>query len=816
MESICSSQPTAPDMASSLSWLAEQGATFALPAKGSKAPSQRKWQQKHHGIDVAQRHADAGGNVGLLTGEASGGIIAIDLDREFPEMMTALGPYADTVKVVRENAPSRGKLLYRLEVNVDKRSWMPGDWQPLEGEKRSPWAELIGKGSHALIPPSEFDGGRYVLKDQHFGIKTLTEEELATVWFKVTEGRPGVSSVGLSSATDLPDEPANSAPNASAISSEYDRAKAVILGSWTVLEVFEHHGRADNVVAEGNSGDLRLQGNGGLLVGPKGWYCFRGDMGGYDAISAWTHCTREKKSVRGREAWGVLREMAAAKGITLPDSRKRAGKVRVNNDDSIDNDGNDDTQTSRSKPNQAEQLCQLASELAEIFTAQNGTAYAFVPFDDHRECYRLSSNEFHGWLNAAYRGMTGNMSSKQAREGAVSALVWDARSMRRDVFLRVGAHEGNVYIDLGTPEWDAVKIDAAGWRVVSRHPVAFRRTPGLKPLPLPLAGGTMQDLRRFVNLEQDDWPLLAAWVLAALHPRGPYPVLALAGEQGTAKSTTLAVIKELIDPGAAGLRGQPTDVRDLFIGANNQWVLAFDNVSHLKNDMSDALCRIATGGGYAKRSNYTDEDEVLIEVQRPACINGIGDVVTRPDLMDRSIVLIPPVISDGHRRSEAEFWSDFHEARPQLFGSLLDAMSLALRRANAIVLPDLPRMAGFVRLAVAAEPAYCKEGEFLDAYTMNQEETHASIAESNPLCEHLLKLVSESEVWEGTATDLLKALNEHATTDDRQSDFWPSAHNKVKGALQRLGPTLRKSGVEVVIAKRKSHKRLIQLLRIDS
>ena len=132
------------------------------------------------------------------------------------------------------------------------------------------------------------------------------------------------------------------------------------------------------------------------------------------------------------------------------------------------------------------------------------------------------------------------------------------------------------------------------------------------PLPKPEGGGRIEDLRPFVNVPDDqDWCLLVAWVVASLKPSGPYPVLVLHGEQGSAKSTTAEVLRSLIDPSIASLRTAPSEERDLAIAAHNAWVLSYDNMSGVPLWLSDALCRVATGGGFATRTLYEDAEETI-------------------------------------------------------------------------------------------------------------------------------------------------------------------------------------------------------------
>src|SRR5262249_20593555 len=153
---------------------------------------------------------------------------------------------------------------------------------------------------------------------------------------------------------------------------------------------------------------------------------------------------------------------------------------------------------------------------------------------------------------------------------------------------------------------------------------------------------------------------------------GPYAVLILTGEQGAAKSTMARLLRWLIDPNAAPLRSQPRDGRDLVIAARNSWVLAFDNLSYLPIWLSDCLCRLATGGGFATRELYTDADEVIFDSQRWVILTSIEDVASRGDLLDRAVILRLPAIPEEKRRTEAAFWVAADAARPAILGALLD------------------------------------------------------------------------------------------------------------------------------------------------
>jgi hypothetical protein len=211
-------------------------------------------------------------------------------------------------------------------------------------------------------------------------------------------------------------------------------------------------------------------------------------------------------------------------------------------------------------------------------------------------------------------------------------------------------------------------------------------------------------------------------LVGALRPEGPFPILIVNGEQGTSKSTLTRMLVSLLDPRAASLRSLSRDERDLAIAAHNARVLAFDNISGISNLLSDALCRLSTGGGFGTRELHSDRDEVLFDEKRPVIINGIPDFATRPDLGDRAIAITLKPISRQERRTESALWQDFETAWPEILGALLDAVSSALRNLGSVTVNRPERMADFVHWLTAAEPGLgWPPGTFAAAYRGNRQ-----------------------------------------------------------------------------------------------
>ena len=267
-----------------------------------------------------------------------------------------------------------------------------------------------------------------------------------------------------------------------------------------------------------------------------------------------------------------------------------------------------------------------------------------------------------------------------------------------------------------------------------------------------MPGGSVETLRSFLNVQSDDdFVLVVAWALAVLRNRGPYPVIVLSGEQGSAKSTFSAILRALLDPNTAPLRALPREDRDLFIAASNGHVLAFDNVSGLPAWISDTLCRLATGGGFAVRQLYTDQDEVLFDAARPVILNGIEDIVTRPDLADRAVFLTLEPIPEERRRPEAELWAAFEAERPRILGVLLDAVVEGLKRLPDTHLPKLPRMADFALWATACETALWPAGTFWSAYCGNRDEAVEGVIDADPVAAAVRAVMTGADGVDGNS-----------------------------------------------------------------
>jgi hypothetical protein len=446
----------------------------------------------------------------------------------------------------------------------------------------------------------------------------------------------------------------------------------------------------------------------------------------------------------------------------------------------------------------------LPCQVASLFHDPSSTAFADLTIDGHRETWPIRSRQFRHWLRRRYFEETGSAASAETVRSALDLLEARAQfdAPERMVHIRVAEYDDRIYLDLADSDWRAIQIGPDGWQVVTSPPVRFRRAAGMLPLPVPQRGGSIEALAAFLNLPApDEFVLVIAWLLAALQRGGPYPLLVIAGEQGSAKTVLTKILRALIDPNAAPTRALPREERDLMIAANNGHILAFDNLSGLPSWLSDALCRLASGGSFATRQLYTDCDEVLFQAARPAILNGIEDIVCRSDLADRAIFLTLEPIADERRRMERQLWREFEVARPRILGALFDAAAQGLRGLSRVRLERLPRMADFALWATACETAFWPPGTFLRVYDANRRAAIERVIEADPVAVFVREIMAVRGTWAGRASDLLRVRIAAGEDVLDGTTGWPKNPRALAGRLRRCQTFLRTVGIDIAFSR---------------
>ncbi|EHL31829.1 hypothetical protein LDG_5994 [Legionella drancourtii LLAP12] len=449
------------------------------------------------------------------------------------------------------------------------------------------------------------------------------------------------------------------------------------------------------------------------------------------------------------------------------------------------------------RENQASTIVNFVIEHVELFHDKNADVYAQDL--STKETRRLDSRPFKDWLVSNYYERTGKSPREQSVREALSTLGGIARFKGEchEVHIRVAKHENAYYLDLGEcGQSYAIQLMPGEWKLINNPPVRFLRPDTMWPLPIPISGGDLSSLWQMVNIPENDRLLALAWLIESLRPDTPFPVLELIGEQGSAKSTTQMVLRRLIDPNACNLRAAPKTTEDIFVSGGVNWVVSYENISHLSAQMQDTLCILATGGGFAKRKLYSDANESVINAKRPVVLNGISAAITAQDLIDRAISIETPVIT---KRTEInEILCTYEEKHPILLGALLDIFAQSLTRLTAIKLPskNCPRLIEFTRLGMAiAEVVGQTSDKFLEAFNACRHESIARTIDASPAASALIEWFEKRN---RQRTDLpLKVLFAQVEGfKPNGSDSWPRSPKGFGDALRRAAPALRQIGIE--------------------
>jgi hypothetical protein len=434
----------------------------------------------------------------------------------------------------------------------------------------------------------------------------------------------------------------------------------------------------------------------------------------------------------------------------------------------------------------------------------------------HWENYRLGERLLEEKLRAEY----GRRYWTEVNGGRVPAVVTSSSlnegiglmrglaAYRDEIIpaLRVGgvSEDGKleeVWVDLCNRDWELVSVTRKGWCLVTegKPKVKFIRRAGMMALPIPRKGN-IRDLKRFINVKEEDFVVEVGWLAGALKPTGPYPPQFIVGVAGAAKTTGSKMIVDIVDPNSVGVRPWTNKEDDMYIAAYNSWLPAYDNMLDLPTEVADVISRLSTGVGYAKRLLRTDSDQFMMRACRPILINGIlPDMAGRSDLIDRAIVIELTALDEDAQRFEEELWAEFQEAKPRIIGALLDGVAGALQNYKAIDLKGYGRvrMADFARWAEAACRAMgFREGEFLEAFVANQAKAMRVVFERDPMAKAIALFMQDRGIWVGNTKPLFEevvnSIQEAGQSELMEEENWPSSASWFGRDLRKSAAVLRK------------------------
>lgn len=446
----------------------------------------------------------------------------------------------------------------------------------------------------------------------------------------------------------------------------------------------------------------------------------------------------------------------------------------------------------------ADKLVPLLRENCQLAHDPDGKGVAIIDDGTKRQIWYIDGAGYQDWVRAKVFSELSMAPSESILATILGTLasIGKFQGPEVKVHIRCAQHGEAYYIDLCNEAWQAVEIRGGSWQVIDRPPVFFTRRTSMRPLPMPERGGELDALWRHINIPENRRLHLLAWMLEAFRPETPFPVLELTGEQGSSKSWTQRRLRDLLDPNKVPLRGRPNSIQDIYVAADANWAVSFENLSHLTAEQQDALCTLATGSGFATRLFYTNGEEFVLEAKRPVMLNGINPVATQPDLIERTISIDTPTIPPAARRDEITLQRAWDAEYPRLFGSILTLFAETVAQLPTTTLAEKFRMADYQLLGEAMAVSMGKApGDFSAAYRLSVNEGIERGLETYGIANALRVFMStQANSWEGTMLALFVELGQ-AAREDRS--HWPKSARGLAGQLKRIAPALRLQGMTI-------------------
>lgn len=467
---------------------------------------------------------------------------------------------------------------------------------------------------------------------------------------------------------------------------------------------------------------------------------------------------------------------------------------------------------------QAEKLLRLIEQNnLELFYDEFRRGFAAFMVNGHRETHLVDSVLFELWLTKLfyekYKQPINTYTLKKVKDCLTAEALFNGKRM--NLYTRTAIYEGSIYYDLTNDNWQSVCISSSGWKICDIPPIIFERFEHQRPQVAPIHGD--YDLFNFfslINIKDEYKLLFLVWLVSSFWPNIPHPMAVFYGSAGAAKTTACKLIKKIIDPSTSGTLTVSRDDRSRTVTFLQNYYLPFDNLSRINDELSDIFCRVITGTSIEQRKLYKNLDMVAMNIQRIVSINGIVNVIEKPDLRDRSIFFEVERITDKNRREEQEIFVEFEKVLPRLLGEIFSVLSLAMKIYPNVKLQVMPRMADFTRVGYAIAEALGGMGEqFIKDYSKNRNTQDIEILNESPIATAIYLFLQEHKKWEGTASGFLKEVTAYSAkigidSSDPSFPRFPNVLirriNEIKNILLNFGiefKTIRKASGCIVMLR---------------
>lgn len=485
---------------------------------------------------------------------------------------------------------------------------------------------------------------------------------------------------------------------------------------------------------------------------------------------------------------------------TLRSKYEPTNKVTNENIDKYDGKNED-------KKGQIDILIDIVEDIETYRTSMDET---YVTIQIRENNVNVKSERFKKWIVSQFY----NIESKIPTNDNIAKIILllESRAMNEvnEVLVerRCATVDNCIYYDLKDDSCNVVKVSRDGWEIIKDPPVIFARTKTMYRQVTPERNGNLDILDKWFRYKDENHLIIQKVILvASLIPNIARPIQVLHGEKGSSKTSTMKLVRDIIDPAIVPVVSIPKTIDDLAVYISKNYVPCFDNIDTISNQVSDLLCIAVTGGGHTKRKLYTDDEEQVMFFQRFIVLNGINVVATRPDLLDRCILLELERIPPNERKEEKVLREEFEKDKPIILGAIFETLSKAMSIYDQVELNNLGRMADFTRWGYAiAEVLGIGGDKFLEAYLNNQNNANIEVLESHPVGFAMYKFMEDKTVWSGSPTKLLSELEIVAGFEkiDTTNSNWAKTPNVLSKRLNEIKSNLLDVGIEFERSKGKN------------
>lgn len=460
----------------------------------------------------------------------------------------------------------------------------------------------------------------------------------------------------------------------------------------------------------------------------------------------------------------------------------------------------EDEKTNEKEPQSKSLLDFIKNSDMELFCDNTNKSYASVMINGHRQVLPIENREFNLYLNHLYYSQFKKVINKDNLQQVINILQAEARFgkvKKIPLSNRVAKKDNSFCYDLSNEKWQVVEINADGWNVIDNPPILFNRYRHQSEQLTPMKNGDINKIFDYLNIKSYH-TLFLCWLVSCFVPDIPHAMPIIHGEKGSAKSTACSLLKQLIDPSVLDTLTIPKDMRSLIVNLQKHWFLPFDNVSYINEEVSDTLCRAITGGGIQQRKLNTNAEDCIFTFKRCLAINGINNVATRSDLLDRAILIELSRIEDKDRRELSEVQNKFKANLPYILGGIFDVLSKAMAIYPDVKLDKLTRLADFTRWGYAIGEALGSKGQiFLEEYNRNINTQNIEAINNDVVATLIIAFMKDKKEWKGRISELYNSLLNLTTTCgvSANSKQLPKGANHLSRRLKSLQSNLNAMGI---------------------